>query len=60
MGDRFTAADVVIGANLRWGTIFEMIPGRKEFADYIARIADRPAAKRATAKDQELARAQAA
>jgi glutathione S-transferase len=57
MGDRFTAADVVIGSNLKWGTIFKMIPERKEFADYVGRFAERPAAKRAQAKDEELAKA---
>jgi glutathione S-transferase len=56
MGDKFTAADVVIGSNLRWGTMFKMIPERKEFSDYVARFADRPAAKRAEAKDAELAK----
>jgi glutathione S-transferase len=55
MGERFTAADVVIGANIRWGTIFKLIPERKEFVDYAARIAARPAAQRAEAKDKELA-----
>jgi glutathione S-transferase len=54
MGDQFTAADVVIGANIRWGTIFKLIPERKEFLDYAARIAARPAAQRADAKDKEL------
>lgn len=57
MGDRFTAADVVIGSNVRWGTIFKMIPERKEFADYVGRLVDRPAAKRAQARDEELAKA---
>jgi glutathione S-transferase len=57
MGDRFTAADVVIGSNLRWGTIFKMIPERKEFADYVGRFVNRPAAMRAQAKDEELAKA---
>jgi glutathione S-transferase len=56
MGDKFTAADVVIGSNLRWATMFKLIPERKEFTDYIARFADRPAAKRAQAKDEELAK----
>jgi glutathione S-transferase len=56
MGDKFTAADVVIGSNLRWGTMFKMIPERKEFSDYVARFAGRPAAKRAEAKDAELAK----
>ncbi len=55
MGEQFTAADVVIGANIRWGMIFKMIPERKEFTDYAARIAARPAAQRAQAKDKELA-----
>ena len=55
MGEQFTAADVVIGANIRWGTMFKLIPERKEFADYAARIAARPAAQRAEAKDKEMA-----
>ena len=59
MGDQFTAADVVIGANIRWGMIFKMIPERKEFSEYAARIVARPAAQRAEAKDKEL-QAQAA
>ena len=54
MGEQFTAADVLIGANIRWGMMFKMIPERKEFADYAARIAARPAAKRAEAKDKEM------
>lgn len=54
MGDQFTAADVVIGSHIRWGMIFKMIPERKEFIDYAARIAARPAAQRAEAKDKEL------
>jgi glutathione S-transferase len=57
MGEQFTAADVVIGANLRWGMIFKLIPERKEFTDYAARIAARPAAQRAETKDKELAAA---
>ena len=57
MGEQFTAADVVIGANLRWGMIFKMVPERKEFTDYAARIAARPAAQRAEKKDKEMASA---
>jgi glutathione S-transferase len=55
LGEQFTAADVVIGANIRWGMIFKLLPERKEFLDYAARIAARPAAQRAEAKDMELA-----
>jgi glutathione S-transferase len=57
MGEKFTAADIVIGSQLRWATIFKLIPERKEFTDYMARFADRPAAKRAQAKDEQLANA---
>ena len=55
MGEQFTAADVVIGANIRWDTIFKLIPERKEFVAYSERIAARPAAQRAQAKDKEMA-----
>ncbi len=57
MGEQFTAADVVIGSGLRYGMIFKLIPERKEFTDYVARIVARPAAKRAEAKDQQLSAA---
>ncbi len=56
MGDRFTAADVVIGSNLRRMIMFKVIPERKEFADYVTRFAERPALKRAQAKDEEFAK----
>jgi glutathione S-transferase len=59
MGEQFTAADVVVGSNVRWGTMFNLIPPRPEFAAYAARIAARPAAQRAEAKDKEMS-AQAA
>jgi glutathione S-transferase len=55
MGDQFTAADVIVGSNIRWGTMFKLIPERPEFAAYSARIAARPAAQRAEAKDKALA-----
>jgi glutathione S-transferase len=55
MGEQFTAADVVIGANIRWGTHFKLLPERPEFAAYIARIAARPAVQRADAKDRTFA-----
>jgi glutathione S-transferase len=58
LGDKFTAADVVVGSLLKWSMLFKMVPERKELLDYIARFDDRPALKRSTAKDQELAKAQ--
>jgi glutathione S-transferase len=55
MGDQFTAADVVVGAAVRWGTMFKIFPERDAFKPYIERIAARPAMQRAEAKDQALA-----
>jgi glutathione S-transferase len=57
MGEQFTAADVVMGSNVRWSTMFKLIPERPEFVAYAARIAARPAAKRAEEKDKALANA---
>lgn len=57
MGEQFTAADVVPGSTLRWGMMFNLLPKRPEFVDYVARLETRPALKRATALDQELAAA---
>jgi glutathione S-transferase len=54
MGEQFTAADVVVGANIRWGMTFHLIPARPEFTAYSARIAARPAVQRADAKDARL------
>jgi glutathione S-transferase len=58
LGEQFTAADVVIGSGLRWGTMFKLLPERPEFAAYIARLAERPALKRATEKDARLQKQQ--
>ena len=55
MGEQFTAADVVIGANIRWGMMFKLLPERPEFKAYAERIAARPAARRAEEKDKALA-----
>jgi len=57
MGEQFTAADVVVGSTLRWGTMFKLIPERPEFTAYVGRLAQRPALQRATAADQALAAA---
>jgi glutathione S-transferase len=55
LGDTFTAADVVIGSGLRWGMMFELLPKRPEFAAYVSRLEQRPALKRASEKDKQLA-----
>ncbi|MEX1059719.1 MAG: glutathione S-transferase family protein, partial [Methyloceanibacter sp.] len=55
MGEQFTAADVIVGSMLRWGMMFNLLPKRPEFATYVGRLEQRPALKRATALDQDLA-----
>jgi len=54
MGEQFTAADVVIGSNLRFGMMFKLLPERPEFLAYVDRLSKRPALQRADAKDKEL------
>ena len=54
LGERFTAADVVIGSTLRWGMAFKLIPERTEFTAYTGRLAQRPAARRAAELDAKL------
>jgi glutathione S-transferase len=54
MGEQFTAADVVIGAGLRWGMLFKMIPERPALKAYVERLGQRPALQRADAKDKTL------
>jgi glutathione S-transferase len=53
-GDRFTAADLYISAQLGWGMQFETIEKRTNFERYVALHRGRPAAIRATLIDDEL------
>ncbi|WP_280137321.1 glutathione S-transferase family protein [Aureimonas sp. AU4] len=53
-GDRFTAADVYLGAQVSWGLQFGTIERRPAFERYRDRIADRPALARAAAIDDAL------
>jgi glutathione S-transferase len=55
LGDRFSAADVVIGSCLRFGMMTKAIPERREFLDHVGRLVERPAFKRAAEKDRALA-----
>lgn len=50
-GDRFTAADVYVGSHLGWGMQFGTIEKRPAFEAYYAKLANRPAAQRATQLD---------
>jgi glutathione S-transferase len=58
LGDRFSAADVVLGSALRYGMMFGALPKRPEFEAYAGRLAERPALQRANARDEQLAAAE--
>ena len=48
LGDKFSAADVTIGAGLNFAVrLFKMVPPRPSFDAYIARCVERPAFQRA-------------
>ncbi len=57
LGDRFSAADIVIGAAMRWGMMLGCVPARPELEAYAGRLAMRPALLRAEASDRKLASA---
>ena len=50
-GERFTAADVYVGAHVAWGLQFGNIEERPAFAAYRDRVTDRQAHKRAAELD---------
>ncbi|HEY0113510.1 MAG TPA: glutathione S-transferase family protein [Allosphingosinicella sp.] len=53
-GDQFTAADLYVGSQLGFSMQFGMVEPRPAFSDYVARVTDRPAAKRAVQIDDLL------
>ncbi|WP_277983383.1 glutathione S-transferase family protein [Sphingomonas faeni] len=53
-GDRFTTADVYVGSQVIWGMQFGWLPKREAFAEYAARLIERPAYLRAAALDDAL------
>ncbi len=50
-GDKLSAADVYVGSHLGFGMQFGSVEKRKAFEDYWARLAERPAYKRAVDLD---------
>ena len=58
-GDRFTAADVFLGAQINWGLQFGTMEARPGFADYVTRLTAREAFKRAAALDDAAMPAEA-
>jgi glutathione S-transferase len=59
-GDRFTAADVLWGAALRWTTSFKLVPETPVIAAYVERVTARPSFARAAKIDADLLAARAA
>ncbi len=53
-GDKFSAADLYIGAELGWGMMFGMLEKRPAMEAYANRMAARPAAQRAREIDDKL------
>ena len=53
-GDKFSAADLYLGAHIGWGMQFGTMDKRPAFESYFARLAARPAAKRANEIDDKL------
>ena len=51
LGDRFSAADVVVGGSIAFLLQMKVWPATPVFTDYAARLTARPAHKRAEAKD---------
>lgn len=56
LGERFSAADVVVGASLRWTMKFKLMPELPEFVAYTKRLEERPALQRQIANDEAFAR----
>jgi glutathione S-transferase len=57
LGDKFSAADVVMGSTLNFATMFGAIPLEGAVKNYVERIKARPAFKSMTAKNADLAKA---
>lgn len=53
-GNRFSAADVYVGASVGWGMQFGILEKRATLERYVARVTARPAAKRAKEIDDAL------
>jgi glutathione S-transferase len=61
LGERFSAADIMIGSDLHFGlAVLKIVPPRPAITAYVARCAARPAFKRAEAIEAEAAKASAA
>jgi glutathione S-transferase len=55
LGQTLCAADILWANALRWGALFGLLPESAVISDYVARVTERPAAKRVAEMDAALA-----
>jgi glutathione S-transferase len=55
LGDQFSAADVYIGSQIRFGMMMKALDGRPVFQDYINRLQQRPAYQRFMEQGEQIA-----
>ena len=55
LGERFSVADLLWGMALHWTTMFNLVPMRPVFEDYIGRIAARPHFRAVSEADAAMA-----
>jgi glutathione S-transferase len=55
LGDTLSAADLLWGMALQWGTLFKMVPENPVITDYVTRVAARPSFTKVTAMDAKWA-----
>ncbi|HEX7082159.1 MAG TPA: glutathione S-transferase family protein [Gammaproteobacteria bacterium] len=54
LGERFTAADLYVASQIGWGLMTKALEPRPALVDYSTRCTERPAAKRAAAREEEF------
>ncbi len=59
LGELFSAVDVYLGSAIGWGLMMKALEPRPAFAAYLGRVTERPAYKRSTTQDEELAKKKA-
>jgi glutathione S-transferase len=53
LGDTFSAADLLWGMALQWGTMFKIVPENPVITDYVKRVSTRPSVVEVAAMDAE-------
>jgi glutathione S-transferase len=53
LGDSFSAADLLWGMALQWGTMFKIVPENPVITDYVKRVTTRPSVVKVAAMDAE-------